>query len=255
MQVMSHIYYSLEATDLILPADMKKRKERGWALKNIPAALDKREDPFDACFIMSNEKKQKTTRDLITSVQDFCRGLHDVSDDYTAYPYNRPTYKITMSRNAMVHIFDTDLGGVNFSNTLNLRATNNGIFHFVYNHANEMIYTTNIRKILGYDFKYIHLIDGVFDSENFDYTRYNQESEINPHIPLYVYKYDNREVYVKKIPSNTIVVNDKMCEIHPQVTGHIPAHMSLLFNNKTEPVKRAYGKEYWYGKHYRSRNR
>ena len=63
------------------------------------------------------------------------------------------------------------------------------------------------------------------------------------------------EAFVKIIPDNMVVVNDKMCEIHPHVTGHIPAHMSLLFNNKTEPVKRAYGKEYWYGKHYRSRQR
>lgn len=249
MQIIPHVYYSLEATDLILPADMKNRQEHGFGLKNIPAAVDARENPFDACFIMSKEQKQKTSRELITLTQDFCRILHDISDDYTAYPYDRPTYKITMRRNAMVHIFDNDLGGVNISNTLNLRATNNGIFHFVYNRANKMIYTTNIRKILGYDFKYIHLIDGVFDSKQYDYTRYDHESEINPGIPLYVYKYDDREVYVKKIPSGTIVVNDKMCEIHPDVTGHIPAHMSLLFNNKTEPVKNACVK------HYRSRKR
>ena len=244
MQVMPHVYYSLEATDLILPTDMKNREESGLALKNIPVAVNACGNPFNPYFIMHREERHKTTRELITLTQDFCSRLHDISDDYTALPYKRPTYKITMCRNAMVHIFDTDLGGVSISNTLNLRATNNGIFHFVYNHANEMIYTTNIRKILGYDFKYIHLIDGVFDSEKFDYTRYNQESEINPHIPLYVYKYDNREVYVKKIPSNTVVVNDKMCEIHPQVTGHIPAHMSLLFNNKTEPVRCAYGQRH-----------
>ena len=242
MQVMPHVYYSIEATDLILPSDMKNRQEHGFGLKYIPAAVDARENPFDACFVMSEEKKQKTNRELITLTQDFCRKLHDISDDYTAYPYNRPTYKITMRRNAMVHIFDNDLGGVNFSNTMKVRAVNNGIFSFIYNRANKMIYTTNIRKILGYDFKHIHLIDGVFDSEQYDYTRYDYESKINPSIPLYVCKYDDKEVYVKTIPNYVTVVNKKMCEIHPQVTGHIPAHMSHLFNNKTEPVLRAYRK-------------
>ena len=258
MQVMPHIYYSLEATDLILPADMKKRKERGWALKNIPAALDKSEDPFDACFIMSNEKKQKTTRDLITSVQDFCRGLHDVPDDYTAYPYNRPTYKITMSRNAMVHIFDTDLSGVNFSNTLKLRATNNGIFNFIYNKANKMVYASNIRQIVDMDLKCLRIYD-FGECNHISFDRLPKYLDTN-NTPLYVYAFNydkdyGLEAFVRIIPDNTIVVNDKLCEIHPRVTGHIPAHMSLLFNNKTEPVKRAYGKEYWYGKHYRSRNR
>lgn len=244
MQVMPHVYYSIEATDLILPSDMKNRQEHGFGLKNIPAAMDARENPFDACFIMSKEEKQKTNRELITLTQDFCSRLHDMSDDYTAFPYDRLTYKITMRRNAMVHIFDNDLGGASVSNTLKLRAVNNGIFHFVYNRANKMIYTTNIRKILGHDFKYIHLIDGVFDSEQYDYTRYDYESEINPGIPLYVCKYDDKEIYVKEIPSSAIVVNDKMCEIHPQVTGHIPAHMSLLFKNKIEPVRRAYGQRH-----------
>lgn len=244
MQVMPHVYYSLEATDLILPTDMKNREESGLALKNIPAAVNACENPFDPYFIMHREERQKTTRELITLTQNFCSRLHDISDDYTPLLYKRPTYTITMRRNAMVYIFDNDLGGASVSNTLKLRAVNNGIFHFVYNRANKMIYTTNIRKILGHDFKYIHLIDGVFDSKQYDYTRYNYESEINPGIPLYVCKYDNKEVYVKKIPSDTIVVNDKMCEIHPRVTGHIPAHMSLLFNNKTESVRRAHGQRH-----------
>ena len=244
MQVIPHVYYSLEATDLILPTDIKNREESGLALKNISAAVNACENPFDPYFIMRREERQKTTRELITLTQDFCSRLHDRSDDYTAFPYDRLTYEMTIRRNAMVHIFDTDLGGVNISNTLNLRATNNGIFHFVYNRANKMIYTTNIRKILGYDFKYIHLIDGVFDSKQYDYTRYNYESEINPGIPLYVCKYDNKEVYVKTIPNYVTVVNDKMCEIHPQVTGHIPAHMSLLFKNKIEPVRCAYGQRH-----------
>lgn len=239
MEVIPHIYYSIEATDLILPDDMKKRKERGFGLKNIPAAVDKREDPFDACFIMNNqEKKQKTSRELIASVQDFCRRLHDVSDDYTAYPYNRPTYKITMRRNAMVHIFDNDLGGVNFSNTLQLHATNNGIFDFIYNKANKMIYASNIRQILGLDLKGLRIYD-IGDDRHISFDRLSKH--LNPDsTPLYVYKIDASEAFVKIIPDNTVVVNDKMCEIHPNVTGHIPSHMSLLFNNKTEPVKHAY---------------
>ena len=249
MKIIPHIYYSLEATDLILPADMRKRKESGLGLKNIPAAVDNREDPFDAFFIMNSEQKQKNSRELITLTQDFCCKLHDVSDDYTALPYDRPTYEITMRRNAMVHVFYSDLGGVDFSNTLKLRGVNNGIFSFVYNRANEMIYKTNIRKILGYDFKYIHLIDGILFSKAYDYKRYDYESDIEPNTPLYVCEYSDEEVYVKKISNNTVVVNDKMCEIHPHVTGHIPAHMSLLFNNKTEPVKHECSK------HYRSRNR
>lgn len=247
MEVIPHIYYTLEATDLILPADMRKREERGFGLKNIPAAVDKRENPFDACFIMSKEKKQKTSRELINSVQDFCRKLHDVSDDYTAYPFDRPTYKITMHRNAMVHVFDNDLGGVNITNTMNLRATNNGIFNFIYNKANKMIYASNIRQILGMDLKCLRIYDaGVEKHISFDrLLKY-----LNPNAtPLYVYAFNNDkdyglEAFVKIIPDNMVVVNDKMCEIHPHVTGHIPSHMSLLFNNKTEPVKQAYYKHW-----------
>lgn len=258
MQVMPHVYYTIEATDLLLPSDMTKREERGWGLKNIPAAVDKREDPFDACFIMSREQKQKTTRELITLTQNFCHNLHDVSDDYTPLPYDRPTYKITMRRNAMVHIFDGDLGGVNISNTMKLRATNNGIFNFIYNKANKMIYAANIRQILGMDLKCLRIYDhGEMNHVSFD----RLSKYLNPNAtPLYVYAFNNDKAYgleafVKIIPDNMVVVNDKMCEIYPHVTGHIPAHMSLLFNNKTEPVKRAYGKEYWYGKHYRARHR
>lgn len=251
MQVMPHVYYSLEATDLILPADMKNRQEHGFGLKNIPAAVDARENPFDACFIMSKEQKQKTSRELITLTQDFCRKLHDISDDYTAYPYDRPTYKITMRRNAMVHIFDNDLGGVNISNTLKLRATNNGIFDFIYNKANKMIYASNIRQILGMDLKCLRIYDfGEYKHISFDRLPKYLDTH---HTPLYVYAFNNDkdyglEAFVKIIPDNTVVVNDKMCEIHPNVTRHIPAHMSLLFNNKTEPVKSAYIKRY------RSRN-
>ena len=259
MQVIPHVYYSIEATDLILPSDMKNRQEHGFGLKDIPAAVDARENPFDACFIMSKEKKQKTNRELITLTQDFCLKLHDVSDDYTAFPYNRPTYEITMRRNAMVHIFDNDLGGVNFSNTMKVRAVNNGIFSFIYNRANKMIYASNIRQILSMDLKCLRIYDigGGHDHISFD----RLSKYLNPNTtPLYVYAFDNDKAYgleafVKIIPDNMVVVDDKMCEIHPHVTGHIPAHMSLLFNNKTEPVKRAYCKEYRYGKHYRSRQR
>ncbi len=243
MQVMPHVYYSLEATDLVLPDDMKKRKESGLGLKNISAAVDKREDPFDACFIMSKEEKQKTSRELITLTQDFCRRLHDMSDDYTLFPYNRPTYKITLRRNAMVHIFDNDLGGVNFSNTMKLRATNNGIFNFIYNKANKMIYASNIRQILGMDLDYLRIYD--FGQQN--HISFNRLSKYlnTKTTPLYVYAFNIDKIYgleafVKIIPDNQVVVNDKMCEIYPHVTGHIPAHMSLLFKNKTEPVKRAY---------------
>lgn len=247
MQVMPHVYYSIEATDLQLPADMKNREERGWALKNIPAAVDKRENPFDACFIMSEEKKQKTNRELIKLTQDFCRGLHDVSDDYTALPYDRPTYKITMRRNAMVHMFDNDLGGVSFSNTMKLRATNNGVFDFIYNKANKMIYASNIRQILGMDLKHLRIYD-FGEEKHISFDRLSKYLDTH-NTPLYVYAFDIDKIYgleafVKIIPDNTIVVNDKMCEIHPKVTGHIPAHMSLLFNNKTEPVKRAYGQRH-----------
>lgn len=245
MQVIPHVYYSIEATDLILPSDMKKRGESGLALKNIPAAVDKREDPFDACFIMSEERETKTSRELIALTKDFCLGLHDVSDNYTAYPYNRPTYKITMCRNAMVHIFDNDLGGVNFSNTMKLRATNNGIFNFIYNRANKMIYANNIRQILNMDLKCLR----IYDIGTYNHISFDRLSEyLNPNAtPLYVYAFDNDKAYgleafVKIIPDNMVVVNDKMCEIHPHVTGHIPAHMSHLFNNKTEPVLRAYRK-------------
>lgn len=250
MEVMPHVYYSIEATDLILPSDMKNRQEHGFGLKNIPAAMDARENPFDACFIMSKEKKQKTTRELITLTKDFCRKLHDVSDDYTLFPYNRPTYKITLRRNAMVHIFDNDLGGVNFSNTMKLRATNNGIFNFIYNKANKMIYASNIRQILGMDLDYLRIYD--FGQQN--HISFNRLSKYldTKTTPLYVYAFNIDKIYgleafVKIIPDNQVVVNDKMCEIYPHVTGHIPAHMSLLFKNKTEPVKRAYYK------HYRSR--
>ncbi len=239
MQVLPHVYYTIDATDLILPSDMKKREERGWALKNIPAAADNREDPFNALFIMSKEEKQKTTRELITAVQNFCRNLHDMSDDYTTVPYVRPTYNIRMSRNAMVHIFDNLLGGVSVSNTMKLNATNDGKFDFVYNRANKVIYKSNIRQVLGQDFEKIHLLN------YYNYVAYNQESNIRSNAPLYVCKYDDKEVYVKEIADNTIVVNDKLCEIYPKVTGHIPAHMSHLFNNKTEPVLRAYHKHYW----------
>ena len=239
MEVLAHVYYTLDATDLVLPSDMKNREERGWALKNIPAAVDQRDNPFDACFVMSREEKQKTTRELVTAVQNFCRNLHDMSDDYTVGQYVRPTYKIKMSRNAMVHIFDSHLGGVNFSNTMKLRAVNDGIFEFIYNRANKLIYKSNIRQILGKDFKYIHSL-GLYGYT--EYTQYNQESKLKPNIPLYVCKYNDEEVYVKEIAGNTIIVNDKLCEIYPKVTGHIPAHMSHLFNNKTEPVLRAYRK-------------
>jgi hypothetical protein len=68
-----------------------------------------------------------------------------------------------------------------------------------------------------------------------------------------VYKIDvdkdwGLEAFVKIISDNTVVVNDKMREIHPKVTGRIPAHMSVLFKNKTEPIKRAYSKGFWYKK-------
>ena len=241
MDVLAHVYYTLDATDLILPSDMQNREERGLALKNIPAAVDKREDPFNSLFIMGQEEKQKTTRELITVVQNFCRNLHDMGDDYTVGQYIRPTYEIKMSRNAMVHIFDSHLGGVNISNTMKLKGVNDGIFHFIYNRANKMIYTTNIRQILGQDFKYIHSLGHYGYTK---YTQYNQESKLNPNIPLYVCRYDDKEVYVQTIIDDVIVVNDKLCEIYPKVTGHIPAHMSHLFNNKTEPVLRAYRKGY-----------
>ena len=245
---MPHVYYSIEATDLILPSDMKNRQEHGFGLKAIPAAVDARENPFDACFIMSKENKQKTNRELITLIKDFCLKLHDVSDDYTAFPYNRPTYKITMRRNAMVHIFDNDLGGVNFSNTMKVHAVNNGIFSFIYNRANRLIYECNIRDILGQDIQHIHVrqTSGIAYgsvAKNQEANEYGS-SNINPNVPLYVYEYNDKEAYVEEIPEDTIIVNDKMCEIYPNVTGHIPAHMSLLFNNKTEPVKRAYGQRH-----------
>lgn len=246
MEVMPHVYYSIEATDLILPSDMKNRQEHGFGLKNIPAAMDARENPFDAYFIMSKEKKQKTNRELITLTKDFCRKLHDVSDDYTLFPYNRPTYKIKLRRNAMVHIFDNDLGGVNISNTMKLRATNNGIFNFIYNKANKMIYASNIRQILGMDLKCL-VVKNLGEYNHISFDRISKY--LSPNTPLYIYRFNNDkdyglEAFVETIPNNTVVVNDKMCEIYPHVTGHIPAHMSLLFKNKTEPVKRAYYKYY-----------
>lgn len=250
MQVMPHVYYTLKATDLVLPSDMKNRQECGFGLKDIPAAADSRENPFDACFIMSKENKQKTTRELVNLTRDFCSKIHDVSDDYTAYPFDRPTYKITMHRNAMVHIFDNDLGGVNITNTMKLKAVNNGIFDFIYNKANKMIYASNIRQILGMDLKCLRVYDaGIEKHISFD----RLSKYLNPNAtPLYVYAFNNDknyglEAFVKIIPGNMVVVNEKMCEIYPHVTGHIPAHMSLLLKNKTEPVKCAYGK------HYRSR--
>ena len=250
MQVMPHIYYTLKATDLLLPADMKNRQEYGFGLKNIPAAVNKRENPFDRCFIMSDEKEQKSSRELITLTKNFCSKLHDVSDDYTAYPYERQTYKITMCRNAMVFIFDSDLGGTCASNIVNLPATDTGTFSFIYNKANKIIYASNIREILNMDLQCLRIYEHGEDNHvSFDrLSRY-----LNPNTtPLYVYAFNNDknyglEAFVRTIPDDMVVVNENMCEIYPQVTRHIPAGMSLLFNKKTEPVKRAYGKEYWHG--------
>ena len=88
MKVIPHVYYSLEATDLALSPDMRSM--------HIPAAVDKRENPFDDFFILNKEEKQKTSRELITLTQNFCRKIYNVSDEYSPFPYKRPTYKITM---------------------------------------------------------------------------------------------------------------------------------------------------------------
>lgn len=233
MKVIPHVYYSLEATDLALSPDMRSM--------HIPAAVDKRENPFDDFFILSKEEKQKTSRELITLTQNFCRKMYNVSDKYSPLPYKRPTYKITMCRNAMVNIYDNDLGGVSISNTIKLRAVNNGIFDFIYNKANKLIYASNICQILKQDLKWLCIYD-----INGRCVPFDKVSEyLDPYTtPLYVYRFDAERALVQIIPNNTVVVNDKMCEIHPQVTGHIPAHMSLLFNNKTEPVRRAYSQRH-----------
>lgn len=239
MKVIPHIYYKLEATDLLLPSDMKSREERGLSLKNIPAAAG-HDDPFDWKCVMSNENKQKTTRELIKSVQDFCRTLHDISDEYSHVPYSRPTYKIRMTRNAMVFLHDNDLGGVSFTNRIKLTAANNGIFDFIYSRSNKLIYESNIREILGQNIQHIHVRQ---TSGNwYGYVAHNQESNdrvsnIKPDTPLYVYKFNDQEAFVEEIPNGTIIVNDNICQIYPEITKHIPAYMSYLFKNKTEPVK------------------
>jgi len=245
MNIVPHIYYTIKAEDVILPSDMKNRQEYGFTLKEIPAVAGY--DAVDWRFIMNKQTKLKTTRELVGLLQNFCRKLHDVSDDYTALQYDRPTYKISMRRNAMVHMFDNNLGGVNVSNTIKLNATNDGIFDFIYNKANKIIYASNIRQILGMDLKYLRIYD-FGECKHISFNRLSKYLNTET-TPLYVYSINNDkdyglEAYVKIIPDNQVVVNDKMCEIYPHVTGHIPAHMSLLFKNKTEPVKCAYSRHY-----------
>lgn len=242
MKVMPHVYYTIEAKDLTLPFDMKNRGERGFGLKIIPSAKDFN-DIYDCGYLTGNEKKQKTTRELIELVQVFCRTLNDLKNDYTANPYHRPTYKIVMTRNAIVYMCDKEIGGhLPGTNVINLDATIKAKFNFIYNRSGKLIYESNIREVLGQDLQHIHVRHN--SGISYGLVEHNQEKNkygktyIDPYQPLYVYDYNDKEAYVEKIPNDTIVVNDKLCQIYPEVTGHIPTYMSLLFQKKIEPLKR-----------------
>lgn len=242
MKVMPHVYYVLDATDLSLPLDMRLREERGFAKKIIPAAQGF-DDIYSCSYITNNEEILKRNKELIKIIKGFCDTLWDLNDDFSRVSYRRPTFKIKMLRNALVYMCDSELGGhLPGTNIIKMDATTNAGFNFIYNGANELIYESNIREILGQDLQHIHVRHN--SGISYGLVEHNQEenkygkSNIDPNQPLYVYDYNDKEAYVEKIPKDTIVVNDKLCQIYPNVTGHIPTAMSLLFQKKRESLKR-----------------
>ena len=239
MNVIPRIFYTFNATDIKKPLDANAEYVQKT---DIPATAGF-DNPADYRLFMCGPTKLRTTRELINLAKNFCANIHDYDTEYI-----RPTYEIEMKRNAYVYMHDNHLGGSDIDNKIKLTAANDGIFTFIYSKTNKLIYPSNICEILQQDIKHFRLENPDWSYAPLKHPRFldfNLEEGINLlRNPLYVYKYDNETAFVKPILYNTIIVNDKLCEIYPKATKHIPSHMSHLFNNKTEPVKQSLKQKY-----------
>lgn len=107
-------------------------------------------------------------------------------------------------------------------------------YKFIYSRLNTPVTPSNISKALKKKIKHIHVVD------DFGVISWNQESELNPNTPLYVYNYDKYEqgsVYAKILSPDTEIVNKNLHLISPKKTGHMPSQMAELFKQKTAPIR------------------
>ena len=226
MLVVPHVYYRIVFPDFMLPDNQKKMTGQSNEFRDIPAATGSYECYYrdNKDYLISGEYGgQKTIEELIKSVSRCCK-LGEL-----------PTYNIRMSRNVLCFlsgeggIFDVLKSAICIDYT-----DKDNVFDFIYCTTDTLIYKSNIREVLKSDFKRINLrIPNVFYRDS---ILYDQESKIDPNIPLFVRRYDDDEVIVEKIRENKIVVNRDLLQLQPQATGQCPDKLLELLKRTREEI-------------------
>jgi hypothetical protein len=240
MIVIPHVYYRIEFPDFGLTTREKERTGRTCEFMDLPAAANI--DPYhfkDISFLTSDEKEQKTTKELIKQVSSFAgkhNGIQSFAPNNVAGSRGIPTFNVRLYRNILVYLAGKS-GDFNiFKSTVDIDYINGGkdnTFNFIYNKTDDLIYTSNIRKVLNHNFKHINLRKpGLF----YPSVLYDHESQIDPKTPLFVYNYNDDAVFVEEIRDDAIVVNRQLFQMHPNATGQYPEKLLELLEHKKEII-------------------
>ncbi len=189
-------------------------------------------DEWGADYDILNGAKPRSTRELIDLTKQVCNAFLNRAEYFAeneAQSISLPMISISMER---LVTGATCYQG--YKDHMNVKQNDTKeTYSFIYSKANRIVTPSNISDVLKKKIEHIHVItcDGI---------SWDQQSKIDPNALLYVYnydKYDNKGgVYVKILPPDTEVVNEKLCLINPETTGHIPSRMAELFRQKTAPI-------------------
>jgi len=232
MYVFPHVYWRLKAVDLHVPARLKDLyNEIIPATKKYAISSGNVHFYFKSCKI-DDEKKLRSQTNLINSIYEFGDCLNDLTNESEKNPYCRQTYKILMTRRVWLYVPDLPYNYhvYDSSRVMTMQPMREDFCEFVYSRVGYYIYSSNIREVLGCNFKHINLID------NFGHVKYDQESNIDPNAPLYVYSCDDKEVTVRKIDKDEIVVHgEHLYQIGTETT---PSQILSLLQRRYEPIRK-----------------
>ncbi|MBO7066691.1 MAG: hypothetical protein J6W40_03655 [Alphaproteobacteria bacterium] len=204
MDITTRVYFSIEGSG-----------NKAYGMKDITCA--KNTDDIND-WNLESDLGLKTTERLLREIQSFCKDL----------PENpicgNQSYRITIKRN--VRFFTpgmrNDCYGQNETDH----------FSFIFSKSNNLLYSSDLFQ----NFEHV-LVENIFSKRDGQQWKEVKVKDLNSYSPLWAEQADSKDtVYVSFIPSKQIVVNSKLQEIFPRVTGRIPEALINLLKRKTEIV-------------------
>ena len=105
-------------------------------------------------------------------------------------------------------------------------------FSFIFSKSNNLLYSSDLFQ----NFEHV-LVENIFSKRDGQQWKEVKVKDLNSYSPLWAEQADSKDtVHVSFIPSKQIVVNSKLQEIFPRVTGRIPEALINLLKRKTEIV-------------------